>query len=126
MLHMSMSRLLSGLENRATAACPPTTDSQKPCPDALILPACCRGWRRSGRWVYFPLHERSCCQLLTIRLDVTRFAPNKEQVCWAEQAAEAGRDDDARQALAPAHLRAAHCVALNLAPCLTVRCVSLD
>ncbi|KAL4420000.1 hypothetical protein ABPG75_007098 [Micractinium tetrahymenae] len=38
-----------------------------------------RGWRRSGRWVYFPLQERSCCQLLTIRLDVTRFQPNKEQ-----------------------------------------------
>ncbi|PSC67384.1 arginyl-tRNA-transferase 1-like isoform A [Micractinium conductrix] len=38
-----------------------------------------RGWRRSGRWVYYPLHERSCCQLLTIRLDARRFQPNKEQ-----------------------------------------------
>ncbi len=42
--------------------------------------ACCRGWRRSGRWVYYPLHECSCCQLLTIRLDVTKFQPNKDQV----------------------------------------------
>jgi hypothetical protein len=30
--------------------------------------------------MYYPLQDRSCCQLLTIRLDVTRFTPNKEQV----------------------------------------------
>lgn len=42
--------------------------------------ACRRGWRRSGRWVYFPLQDRSCCQLLTIRLDASRFQANKDQV----------------------------------------------
>lgn len=29
-----------------------------------------RGWRRSGRWLYQPLNHQTCCQLLTIRLDV--------------------------------------------------------
>ena len=39
-----------------------------------------RGWRRSGRWLYAPIHDAHCCQLLTIRLDVTTFQPNREQV----------------------------------------------
>lgn len=38
-----------------------------------------RGWRRSGSWVYKPLHARTCCQLITIRLAVDGFKPNKEQ-----------------------------------------------
>lgn len=38
-----------------------------------------RGWRRSGTYLYFPIHERCCCQLLTIRLDATRYTPSKEQ-----------------------------------------------
>ena len=38
-----------------------------------------QGWRRSGRWVYKPLHSRTCCQLITIRLDVNKFKPSKDQ-----------------------------------------------
>lgn len=39
----------------------------------------CSGWRRSGRWLYKPVHEKTCCQLLTIRLDVDKFAESKRQ-----------------------------------------------
>ncbi|GAB4815765.1 hypothetical protein N2152v2_002811 [Parachlorella kessleri] len=38
-----------------------------------------RGWRRSGRWLYMPINERTCCQLITVRLNVHNFQPNKEQ-----------------------------------------------
>ena len=38
-----------------------------------------RGWRRSGRWVYKPIHSRTCCQLITIRLDVDKFKATKAQ-----------------------------------------------
>lgn len=38
-----------------------------------------RGWRRSGRWMYTPVHEKTCCQLLTIRLDVNEFEMNRAQ-----------------------------------------------
>eukprot|EP00887_Chlorella_sp_A99_P004730 scaffold4.g4730.t1 len=38
-----------------------------------------RGWRRSGCWVYRPLHAQTCCQLITIRLDALRFAPSRDQ-----------------------------------------------
>lgn len=38
-----------------------------------------RGWRRSGRWVYKPIHSRTCCQLITIRLDVDKFQLTKTQ-----------------------------------------------
>lgn len=54
----------------------PTHPPTHPC----ACPPHRRGWRRSGRWVYYPLHECSCCQLLTIRLDVTKFQPSKDQV----------------------------------------------
>jgi arginine-tRNA-protein transferase len=37
------------------------------------------GWRRSGRWLYRPDNARTCCELLTIRLDVAKFAPSREQ-----------------------------------------------
>lgn len=48
---------------------------------------CCRGWRRSGRWLYQPAHEYTCCQLVTIRLDVHKFQPNKDQVYIRNQLA---------------------------------------
>jgi arginine-tRNA-protein transferase len=38
-----------------------------------------RGWRRSGRWVYKPLHSQTCCQLITIRLDVEKFQMSRDQ-----------------------------------------------
>ncbi|KTW30599.1 hypothetical protein T552_00316 [Pneumocystis carinii B80] len=38
-----------------------------------------RGWRRSGHYIYKPNGKRSCCKLYTIRLDVEKFKPNKNQ-----------------------------------------------
>jgi arginyl-tRNA---protein transferase len=38
-----------------------------------------RGWRRSGRWIYKPMHAQTCCQLITIRLDVEKFQLSKDQ-----------------------------------------------
>merc|ERR1719398_310374 len=38
-----------------------------------------RGWRRSGRYVYKPSMEETCCPLYTIRCDVTTFQPSKSQ-----------------------------------------------
>ena len=35
------------------------------------------GWRRSGTWLYLPLHGKTCCPCYTHRLDVTKFAPSK-------------------------------------------------
>lgn len=37
----------------------------------------CRGWRRSGEWLYTPKHRKTCCQLLTLRLDVNKFRPSR-------------------------------------------------
>ena len=38
-----------------------------------------RGWRRSGKWLYKPVHCKTCCQLLTIRLDVNKFRESSSQ-----------------------------------------------
>ncbi|KAI9486987.1 MAG: arginine-tRNA-protein transferase [Benjaminiella poitrasii] len=38
-----------------------------------------RGWRRSGKYLYKPDLEKSCCPQYTIRLDTTKFAPSKSQ-----------------------------------------------
>ncbi|KAL7472626.1 hypothetical protein ACHAXS_012988 [Conticribra weissflogii] len=35
-----------------------------------------RGWRRSGKHLYHPHNFESCCPAISIRLDVSRFAPN--------------------------------------------------
>ena len=37
-----------------------------------------RGWRRSGKWLYQPKNERSCCPTLAIRLEAKRFEYRKE------------------------------------------------
>jgi arginine-tRNA-protein transferase len=39
----------------------------------------CRGWRRSGKWLYKPIHSKTCCQLLTIRLNVDNFKISSSQ-----------------------------------------------
>ena len=38
-----------------------------------------RGWRRSGRWMYRPHLNDTCCPPYTIRLDACAFAPTKSQ-----------------------------------------------
>ena len=38
-----------------------------------------RGWRRSGRYVYKPVMEETCCPLYTIRCQADRFTPTKSQ-----------------------------------------------
>ncbi|KAI8968857.1 arginine-tRNA-protein transferase [Mycotypha africana] len=38
-----------------------------------------RGWRRSGKYLYKPDLEKSCCPQYTIKLDSTRFVPSKSQ-----------------------------------------------
>jgi len=38
-----------------------------------------RGWRRSGRYVYKPLMETTCCPLYTIRCQAEKFEPSKSQ-----------------------------------------------
>lgn len=38
-----------------------------------------RGWRRSGKYLYKPDLEKSCCPQYTIRLDTTRFSTSKSQ-----------------------------------------------
>lgn len=38
-----------------------------------------RGWRRSGKLLYKPEMERTCCPSYTIRLKVDAFVPTKEQ-----------------------------------------------
>lgn len=38
-----------------------------------------RGWRRSGKLLYKPEMERTCCPCYTIRLKVDAFVPTKEQ-----------------------------------------------
>ena len=43
--------------------------------EAMML----KGWRRSGSYYYKPHLPQSCCQLNTIRLDVTQFQANKKQ-----------------------------------------------
>ena len=37
------------------------------------------GWRRSGRWLYKPALEASCCAQRTIRVRCEEFAPSKSQ-----------------------------------------------
>ncbi|KAF3914280.1 hypothetical protein AA313_de0210378 [Arthrobotrys entomopaga] len=38
-----------------------------------------RGWRRSGNILYKPDMKNSCCQEYTIRLEASKFKPNKKQ-----------------------------------------------
>jgi Arginine-tRNA-protein transferase, N terminus len=38
-----------------------------------------QGWRRSGKFLYRPENDVTCCRLYTIRLDTTRFVPSKQQ-----------------------------------------------
>ena len=38
-----------------------------------------RGWRRSGRYVYKPCMESTCCPLYTIRCNVKEYQPSKSQ-----------------------------------------------
>ena len=38
-----------------------------------------RGWRRSGRYVYKPCMETTCCPLYTIRCRVKEYQPSKSQ-----------------------------------------------
>ncbi|KAL3075338.1 hypothetical protein niasHS_014504 [Heterodera schachtii] len=38
-----------------------------------------RGWRRSGRFLYKPLMDRTCCPQYTIRLDVHKFRLSRTQ-----------------------------------------------
>ena len=38
-----------------------------------------RGWRRSGRYVYKPLMEATCCPLYTIRCLAAQFSLSKSQ-----------------------------------------------
>ncbi|KAJ9085089.1 Arginyl-tRNA--protein transferase 1, variant 3 [Entomophthora muscae] len=38
-----------------------------------------RGWRRSGNYLYRPNLKESCCPAYTIRLDSSKFTPNKAQ-----------------------------------------------
>jgi len=38
-----------------------------------------RGWRRSGRYVYKPKMDQTCCPLYTIRCDVEKFQPSHSQ-----------------------------------------------
>ena len=47
------------------------------CADYLSL--CDAGWRRSGKYLYAPDHHATCCSLLTIRLDASRFAASPAQ-----------------------------------------------
>ncbi|KMZ58059.1 hypothetical protein ZOSMA_7G00880 [Zostera marina] len=39
-----------------------------------------RGWRRSGKYVYKPNMENTCCPQYTIRLKADEFVASKEQV----------------------------------------------
>eukprot|EP01138_Halocafeteria_seosinensis_P002828 gb/GECG01002889.1/.p1 GENE.gb/GECG01002889.1/~~gb/GECG01002889.1/.p1 ORF type:complete len:674 (+),score=83.69 gb/GECG01002889.1/:1-2022(+) len=38
-----------------------------------------RGWRRSGKILYYPINSKSCCPNYTIRLDVSQFQASKQQ-----------------------------------------------
>ncbi|CAJ0962852.1 unnamed protein product, partial [Mesorhabditis belari] len=38
-----------------------------------------RGWRRSGRYLYKPTMDKTCCPQYTIRLDVTKFKLSRTQ-----------------------------------------------
>ncbi|KAG8238973.1 hypothetical protein J437_LFUL013955 [Ladona fulva] len=38
-----------------------------------------RGWRRSGRYMYKPINEKTCCPMYTIRCDVEKFRISKSQ-----------------------------------------------
>ncbi|KAF7635545.1 Arginyl-tRNA--protein transferase 1 [Meloidogyne graminicola] len=38
-----------------------------------------RGWRRSGKYLYKPLMEKTCCPQYTIRLDVQKFRLSRTQ-----------------------------------------------
>lgn len=38
-----------------------------------------RGWRRSGKWIYKPSADKTCCPPYTIRLSVDQFLPTREQ-----------------------------------------------
>ncbi|XP_033887058.2 arginyl-tRNA--protein transferase 1 isoform X6 [Acipenser ruthenus] len=38
-----------------------------------------RGWRRSGKYIYKPIMNQTCCPQYTIRCDSTNFQPSKPQ-----------------------------------------------
>ncbi|VDK50780.1 unnamed protein product [Cylicostephanus goldi] len=38
-----------------------------------------KGWRRSGKYIYKPTMEKTCCPQYTIRLDSTKFVLSKSQ-----------------------------------------------
>ncbi len=38
-----------------------------------------RGWRRSGKWLYKPVLEKTCCQLQAIRLEVEKYESSASQ-----------------------------------------------
>jgi len=38
-----------------------------------------RGWRRSGRYVYKPIMDKTCCPLYTIRCHSSKFQPSQSQ-----------------------------------------------
>jgi len=38
-----------------------------------------KGWRRSGRYVYKPIMDKTCCPLYTIRCESDKFQPTKSQ-----------------------------------------------
>ena len=38
-----------------------------------------RGWRRSGKYIYKPIMNRTCCPTYAIRCEVLRFKPSKSQ-----------------------------------------------
>lgn len=38
-----------------------------------------RGWRRSGKYMYKPVMNRTCCPLYAIRCEALRFEPSKSQ-----------------------------------------------
>jgi len=38
-----------------------------------------RGWCRCGRMVYFPINQKCCCPQHSMRIDATRFRPNRAQ-----------------------------------------------
>ncbi|MGH0121692.1 UNVERIFIED_CONTAM: hypothetical protein FKN15_076288 [Acipenser sinensis] len=38
-----------------------------------------RGWRRSGKYIYKPIMNQTCCPQYTIRCDTTNFQPSKPQ-----------------------------------------------
>uniref|UniRef100_A0A915ELU2 arginyltransferase n=1 Tax=Ditylenchus dipsaci TaxID=166011 RepID=A0A915ELU2_9BILA len=65
-----------------------------------------RGWRRSGKYLYKPIMEKTCCPQYTIRLDVHKFRLSRTQkrilrtmlefLKWDKRPARAFSDEDHR------------------------------